>query len=225
MAKVYPITDKNKLKLMAAILLNQSYRNYLLFAMGANLGLRISDYIKMSVADCAEICRTEMVDLQQVKTQKPIYYRVPDEILEVMQDYIRGRAESDWLFPSRKGDKAITEHRAWEIIYEAAIKAGITENIGCHSLRKSFGYFHYQKNKNIRLLMEIFNHSSESITLRYIGVLQDDIDESMRGISIGIVSKAALEKAKKREASKRDKVNTEETTENEKNTLFEEFGL
>ncbi len=227
MAKVYPITNKVQLRSMAAILLRQSYRNYLLFAMGANLGLRISDYINMTVKDCKEICRTKKVNLQQVKTNKPVYFEVPDEVHEIMQDYIAGKDESELLFPSRKGSEPITEHRAWEIIYNAAVEAGVTENIGCHSLRKTFGYFHYQKNKNIRLLMEIFQHSSDSITLRYIGVLQDEIDESLKSLSVGIVSKAEIQKAKEKEKKKEVIVQEENPPiiQNKPMDIFAEFGL
>ena len=51
-------------------------------------------------------------------------------------------------------------------------------NIGAHTLRKTFGYHHYKKYNDIVLLQKIFNHSSPSVTLRYIGIEQDTIDES-----------------------------------------------
>ena len=221
MAKEYPITDKSKLRMMAAILLKQSYRNYLLFAMGCNLGLRISDYINMSVKDCSELCRTKKVDLQQVKTKKPIYFEVPDEVHEIMSDYISGKEPGEWLFPSRKGSEPITEHQAWNIVWQAANEADITQNIGCHSLRKTFGYFHYKKNNNIRILMEIFQHVSEAITLRYIGVIQDEMDDSMRGISIGGIKPEIIQKAKiaeelsRRTRAEKLRILSEKTNQNE----------
>ena len=54
----------------------------------------------------------------------------------------------------------------------------IPDRIGTHSLRKTFGYHHYKQFDNIELLQKIFNHSYSAITLRYIGIEQDIIDES-----------------------------------------------
>ena len=48
--------------------------------------------------------------------------------------------------------------------------------IGMHTLRKTFGYWAYKQGIDIILLMKIFNHSSPSITLRYIGITQEDIN-------------------------------------------------
>ncbi|MBO8430908.1 site-specific integrase, partial [Spirochaetes bacterium] len=55
-----------------------------------------------------------------------------------------------------------------------------TVNIGTHSMRKSFGYHHYKQFKDVAMLQMIFNHSSPQITLRYIGINQDQIDNSYR---------------------------------------------
>ena len=45
-------------------------------------------------------------------------------------------------------------------------------------MRKTFGYHHYQKFKDVAMLQKIFNHSSPQITLRYIGIEQEQIEES-----------------------------------------------
>lgn len=54
------------------------------------------------------------------------------------------------------------------------------DSIGTHTLRKTFGYHFYQKYKDLALLQELFNHSAPSVTLRYIGINQDMIDDAMR---------------------------------------------
>ena len=54
------------------------------------------------------------------------------------------------------------------------------ESVGTHSLRKTFGYHHYQKHKDVALLQELFNHSAPSVTLDYIGVNQDLMDETIK---------------------------------------------
>ncbi|MBY0221781.1 tyrosine-type recombinase/integrase [Sporosarcina aquimarina] len=73
-------------------------------------------------------------------------------------------------FRSRKGtNQAISRVQAWTIISDAAKELGL-ENIGTHSLRKTFGYHQIKRGTNITLLMKMFNHSSESVTLRYKGI-------------------------------------------------------
>lgn len=72
---------------------------------------------------------------------------------------------------------------AYKILSGTAAEFGLGE-IGTHTLRKTFGYHMYMQTKNIALLMEIFNHSSERVTLRYIGVNQDAIDKAMQKFRI-----------------------------------------
>ena len=67
---------------------------------------------------------------------------------------------------------------AYRIINGACRVVGIKENIGTHTLRKTFGYHHYRKFKDIALLQKIFNHYSPSVTLRYIGIDQEEINKS-----------------------------------------------
>lgn len=57
-------------------------------------------------------------------------------------------------------------------------------DIGTHCMRKTFGYHHYKRNKDVAALQEIFNHSAPSITKRYIGIRQDEIDESLEGFKL-----------------------------------------
>lgn len=68
--------------------------------------------------------------------------------------------------------------QAYRILNKAAQAVGVKERIGTHTPRKTFGYHHYKKYNDIVLLQKIFNHSSPSVTLRYIGIEQDTIDES-----------------------------------------------
>ena len=66
------------------------------------------------------------------------------------------------------------------ILKSASEAINLPEKIGTHTMRKTFGYHHYQKFKDVALLQMIFNHSSPQITLRYIGITQDRIDNSYK---------------------------------------------
>lgn len=200
---VHPITDKTKINEMARILRsakNQGERNYVMFIIGINTGLRISDFLDMKVGQFREICEKGYIILIPKKTDKrridengnivgnykKVKIDVTKNVINVINNYIADRDDREFMFPSRKGGTPISRQAAWNILDKAAKEAGIKENIGCHSLRKTFGYWHYQQNHDIRILMEIFQHSSEEVTLRYIGVTEETIKNSMQNMNLGI---------------------------------------
>jgi len=84
--------------------------------------------------------------------------------------------DNDYLFPSRQvnGDGTkdyISRIQAYRILTGSAFRVGI-HNFSTHSLRKTFGWFYYQQTHDVAKLMDIFNHSNQSVTLIYIGVHQ-----------------------------------------------------
>ncbi|WP_255473182.1 hypothetical protein [Rummeliibacillus sp. SL167] len=47
-------------------------------------------------------------------------------------------------------------------------------------MRKTFGYHHYKQHKDVAVLQQLFNHSApSSITMKYIGVTEDEVDATM----------------------------------------------
>ncbi|KAA0776189.1 MULTISPECIES: tyrosine-type recombinase/integrase [Bacillus cereus group] len=102
---------------------------------------------------------------------------------EKINEYVNGMKETDCLFASKKTGKPITRIQAYRIMNAAAEKVELDE-IGTHTLRKTFGYHYYQKTKDVVMLQTIFNHSAPSITLRYIGIQQDEIDKSLEDFSL-----------------------------------------
>ena len=64
------------------------------------------------------------------------------------------------------------------------IGAEIQVSLGTHSMRKTYGYYLYQNTKDIARVMKMLRHSSEGVTLRYIGITQDDIDKDFVELEI-----------------------------------------
>ena len=95
----------------------------------------------------------------------------------MFNDYIKGMNDDRPLFLTIYGNR-LDRVQAYRIIQDACKQAGLEENIGTHTLRKTFRYHHYQKFKDVVILQKIFNHSSPQVTLRYIGIEQDKIDKS-----------------------------------------------
>ena len=63
------------------------------------------------------------------------------------------------------------------LLSSAAKTIGIKEAISCHSLRKSFSFALYEAGVDITRIQSLLNHSSPRETLRYIGIIQGELDE------------------------------------------------
>ncbi len=178
---VEPIRDKKQIEKVKQILKKQNKRDYLLFILGINSGLRISDILKLKVKD---VKNKQYIEIQEQKTKKFKRFPITDSFKYDLDNYICNKLSNEWLFRSRKCNKPITRVQAYRIINNACVNAGINFRIGTHTLRKTFGYHFYREKKDIALLQNILNHSSPSITLRYIGINQDMIDFSLRSFSL-----------------------------------------
>ncbi|MFZ5969755.1 MAG: tyrosine-type recombinase/integrase [Bacillota bacterium] len=177
---VEPIRNKTKIKQMYQYLNGKDPKYGLLFKFGLNTGLRISDILSIKVSDIFNgngEFRDYLV-LKEKKTGKEKKIKINNALRKVLESYLKSEklSPASYVFSSRKGDH-IGRIQAYRVLKEAATLVGI-ENFGTHSLRKTWGYWTYKISKyNIGLIMDTFNHSSQNITLRYIGVNQDQKDE------------------------------------------------
>jgi integrase len=174
---VQPIRNKRDIERMKKAIGNP--RDKLLFTFGINSGLRISDILKLTVGDVRD---KSSLTLRETKTRKGKTFRFNDAILSAVKSYINGADktlyDSDYLFQSRKGaNQPLSRIQAYRILNDAAERIGLTEPIGTHTLRKTFGYHAYKAGVDLSLLQTIFNHSSQSETLKYIGITQDTVDD------------------------------------------------
>lgn len=182
MNSVSPIRDQEKIEKMKNILKRQSFRNYFLFVAGINIGVRIGDLLRLKVGDVRG--RSHII-IREQKTGKEKMFRINENLQKEIGLYTGGMPDEEFLFLSRQGgSRPLSRISAWRIINKAARIAGMTEEVGTHTLRKTFGYHFYKMSKDIVMLQKIFNHSSPAITLRYIGVTQDAIDRSLDSFSL-----------------------------------------
>ena len=180
MNTVQPIRDPQKIKLIKQNLRRRNSRDWFLFIMGINTGLRISDLLPLRVGDVRN--QTHIV-IKEKKTGKTKRFPINYSLKELIESYTFDMQEHDFLFPSHKTDLPIQRGQAYKILNQAAAEAGLTE-IGTHTMRKTFGYFYYKQTKDVAMLQKIFGHSAPSITLRYIGIEQEQIDESLFNFSL-----------------------------------------
>lgn len=168
MNTVEPIRNLRKIEAMKKILRADSYRNYILFILGINTGLRVSDLLQLK----SSIKNQDFITIREEKTGKEKKFHFNGSVRLALKDY---KPASEWLFASRKGDRPISRVQAYDILNKAARLAGIKEKIGTHTLRKTFGYHARKQGVSIEILQKIFNHSSPSVTMRYLGITQDEM--------------------------------------------------
>ncbi|MCE5342774.1 MAG: tyrosine-type recombinase/integrase [Eubacteriales bacterium] len=155
----------------------------LLLVVGLNTSLRVSDFTRFKVGD---LRGKEYAQIEARKTGKEARILINPAARREMNRMLAGRPEEEYAFQSReigrgtKLPKPITRQRAYQIINSIAREAGIEERIGCHTLRKTFGYHYYKMTGDIVSLQRILGHSNRRDTLVYIGVIQDEIDKSLR---------------------------------------------
>ena len=157
-----------------------NYKMSLLMAMGCFTGLRISDILALrwrQILNNDEFCITE------IKTGKQRTIRLNPQLQQHIRDcyeHISPIGINAPILISQKGT-VFTIQRINIILKEIREKYRLKiKNFSCHSLRKTFGRQVYNMNSdNAELalikLMELFNHSSVSITKRYLGLRQEEI--------------------------------------------------
>lgn len=181
MNTVQPIRDPDIISDIKVYLKATNERNYILFLTGINTGLRISDILKLRVRDV----KGTHISIREKKTNKEKRILITPELKRELNFYIDGKPEHEFLFKSRQRfNSPIGRSMAYKILQQVADEFKLSE-IGCHTLRKTFGYWHYKQYKDIAMLMTHFNHTSEKITLRYIGELQDSMDTALKRFKIG----------------------------------------
>lgn len=178
---VEPIRDAKKIKQLQNYLAGVNERDALLFNFGLNTGLRVGDILKLKIKDIFSSRNVfrQYLTIREEKTGKEKKIKLNDALKKYIRDFLRDKeyGEEYFLFQSRKGKNHITRVQAYRVLKEAAEAIGV-ENFGTHTMRKTWGYHTYKASRyNIGLIMDTFNHSSQAITLRYIGINQEQKDE------------------------------------------------
>ncbi|MHB9096174.1 MAG: site-specific integrase [Eubacteriales bacterium] len=165
---------------MKKILKATNLRDYCLFVLGINSGLRISDLLTLKLSDVSDDKEriVERIFLREQKTNKIKDFPLGETSRKALNEYLTAikLSPNDALFPSRKGGAPISRQQAYRILNGAAKAVGIKEKIGTHSLLKTFGYHAFQAGVDITRIQKLLNHSAPSVTLAYIGITQDELD-------------------------------------------------
>lgn len=159
---------------------DKNYRISLLIGCGIFFGLRISDLLQLTWEMLLD--KDAKFVITEKKTGKRREVRINKEFQKHIKDCyttlnIQNLNEQCFL----SGKNKVYSIQWINIVFkELKSKYNLKiDHFSTHSLRKTFGRKVFESSENAELalvkLMELFNHSSVSITKRYLGLRQEEI--------------------------------------------------
>lgn len=177
---VDPFREEGHIKAIKR-LLHSKPRDLLLFVMGINNGLRAGDLLKIRVGQVRNLKVGETVRLIESKTGKANILMMNRSTYKALARYLEAAqpGEADFLFKSNKGhNQALTVSTVNQMVKAWARALNIPGKYGGHSLRKTFGYIQRVKyGVGWEVLAKRFNHSTPAVTMRYLGVSDEEVSE------------------------------------------------
>lgn len=184
---------------------SQRYRDNMLFIVGINFGLRVSDLRTLRFSHLINdnlVFRDRFAILEQKtkntrKVKRNRYITINTAVIEAVTLYLENTPNvrlDDYMFRSEsnhgKGEsEPIHRNSIDRILKGIARDLGLNVKMSTHTLRKTFCYHQMAMSGNdprkLLLLQKILGHSSIVQTLDYIGVTQDEIAEAYRSLNLG----------------------------------------
>lgn len=205
---VYPIKTHKDIIAMANWLYEHKDNKYVLaFTLGINLGLRANELLDLKMNQVFspdgsvrliedEEDTSDGIDIYQSKTKKhrTVFLNAACKDALEWAFPIKGAYlhSEEYLFPSREGG-AIQVGTFRKVLKEAAAACGLKQNIGTHTCRKTWGWHQYKYNSekanlDITMLQRAFGHSSPEVTLRYLGITDEEDKALYKNMCINVVS-------------------------------------
>lgn len=184
---------------------NNRYRDNMLFIVGINFGLRVSDLRMLRFSNLINDNLTfkdsfavfEKKTRNTRKRKKNRYITINHAVIEAVTLYLEhteGVCLSDYMFRSvsnRGGNKnePLSIKSIDRILKGIANDLDLNIKVSTHTLRKTFCYHQmvmsHNDSRKLLLLQKMLNHSSPAQTLDYIGITTEEIDEAYKKLNLG----------------------------------------
>ena len=141
-----------------------------------NLGIRISDIVRLRLCDIVMDGNRYRLSITEQKTGKQRVFTVPLVIYQYMENYClrNGIGRNDLMFP-------VSARAVQKMLATVCDYLGY-DGINTHSFRKWYATEIYRNNGyDITLVQRLLQHSSATITQRYIGIEPQRIEKAIEG--------------------------------------------
>ena len=200
-----PIKDIEDIQRISEYLLSKGrYRDNMLFIVGINFGLRISDLLQLRFLHILNedlTFKTTFPILEKKtkntrKIRRNRYITINDAVIDAVVTYLSHNQCSldDYMFRSESNNstnenKPISRQMADHIMKGIGRDLGLSNKMATHTLRKTFAFHQMAMSNNdprkLLLLQKMFGHSSAAQTLDYIGITNEEIEEAYRKMNLG----------------------------------------
>lgn len=156
--------DNNKIRTFRA-----KKKIYYLLLFQVNTGLRVGDILKLRKKDILN----SRIDITEQKTKKSLSRSYPKNTYKAINEYCQNNhiGYDDILFNN-------LNVRTIQKNLKIVIKYLKLRDISTHSFRKTFATLKYKESKNnIELVRRLLNHSNTSVTQRYLGISDIDLEK------------------------------------------------
>lgn len=136
-----------------------------MFDLAINTGLDLSELFDLKVKD--------VKDKLYLSNGKQKSIPLNDEIRELISQVIENKTLPELLFTNNSGKK-IHRTSVFYAFKDVCSELGLSEKYSISSWRKTFGYHHYEKYKDLSYLMWLFNQANANLALKFI-----DVEENM----------------------------------------------
>lgn len=204
-----PIKDMDDILKVSQYLINNGrYRDNMLFIVGINFGLRVSDLRMLRFGNLINSNLTfkdsfpvfEKKTRNTRKRKKNRYITINTAVIEAVTLYLKHTPNvslSDYMFKgesNRCGNKnePLTSQSIDRLLKGIAAETKLTAKVSTHTLRKTFCYHQMVMSHNdprkLMLLQKMLNHSSPAQTLDYIGITEEEIDAAYKKLNLGSIA-------------------------------------
>lgn len=201
-----PIKSMDDILRISEYLIEQErYRDNMLFIVGINFGLRVSDLRMLRFCDLIDSDFTfkESFPVFEIKTRntrkkkKNRYITINQAVIDAVSLYLTHTEDvclSDYMFRSASNngkDKNLPIHRNMvdRILKGIAKDLCLDMKMSTHTLRKTWAYHQMMMSGNdprkLLLLQKMMGHSSVMQTLEYIGLTQEEMRDAYLGLNLG----------------------------------------
>lgn len=142
----------------------------------ANLGMRIGDILRLKLNDIIKDGNRYRLNIVEEKTGKRRSFTVPEAVYNFFCGYCeeQGIESNECMFPITV--RAVQKH------LKSVCEFLGYEDVSTHSFRKWYATDIYEQNgHDIVLVQQLLQHSSPTVTRRYIGISDEKIETAIAG--------------------------------------------
>ncbi len=193
---VEPIRDLKKVAQIKNLLRWEwNIRDLLLFELGINSALRVSDLLDIRVQDVFASIDTpaDFFDIKEEKTGKANRITITPKVKETLKLYAETYPDvvanpCNYIFFHKKrfpsGSEQIGRKTSWLLLSNLCESVGLKWNFWNHTLRKTWGYQARIQGIPLEIIQHKLNHSSLSVTQKYLGITADEIAEACNRLDL-----------------------------------------